>query len=133
MQDTLIIIKPDAIERGLVGEIITRFEAAGFEIVRLQFEQMSEGLMRRFYEEHQDKPHFARLIAYMTSAPLLFMHLRREEAVDRARALLGNTDPACAASGTIRGDLGLDLPRNAVHASDCPEAARREMGLIFGS
>ncbi len=131
MEDTLVIIKPDAVARGLVGQITGRFEAAGFEIARMRMQEPDEALMRRFYAEHEAKWHFGRLIAYMTSGPLCFMHLRREGAVERARMLVGATDPAEASPGTIRGDFGLDLPRNSVHASDCAEAASREIGLAF--
>ena len=131
MEDTLVIVKPDAVARGMVGEIISRFEAAGFEIVRLRFESPDASLIRRFYAEHQDRPHFDRLVKYMTSGPSCFAQLRRDEAVEQARRLVGATDPTCAAPGTIRGDVGLDLPRNSVHASDCLDAAAREIGLIF--
>ncbi|MFW5868519.1 MAG: nucleoside-diphosphate kinase [Armatimonadota bacterium] len=131
MEETLVIVKPDAVERGLVGEIISRFEAAGFEIARMRFGDFGEGLMQDLYAEHEAKPHFPRLIAYMTSGPCCYLELRREGAIERARALVGNTDPAEAAAGTIRGDMGLDLPRNSVHASDCADAARCEIDLIF--
>jgi nucleoside-diphosphate kinase len=131
MEDTLIIIKPDAVERGLVGEIISRFEAAGFEIERMAFQRPDEDLIQRFYQEHKEKPHFGRLVRYMTSGSSCFVWLKRKDAVERARGLVGDTKPACAAAGTIRGDLGLDLPRNSVHASDCCEAAATEIALIF--
>ncbi|MGD9495151.1 MAG: nucleoside-diphosphate kinase [Armatimonadota bacterium] len=130
---TLIIVKPDAVERGLVGQVLARFEAAGFEIVQMRFGQLPEELFRRFYAEHEGKPHFARLLAYMTSGPSCFAELRREGAVARARALCGATDPADALPGTIRGDLGINLPRNSVHASDAPASAQREIALIFGA
>ncbi|MGC9317460.1 MAG: nucleoside-diphosphate kinase [Armatimonadota bacterium] len=132
MEQTLIIIKPDAIQRGLAGEVLSRFERAGFEIVQMRFDRLSEAEARRFYAEHEGQPHFARLIAYMTSAPSCFAHLARKAAVAHARMLVGPTDPANAPPGSIRGDLGLDLPRNSVHAADSPESAARELGLIFG-
>lgn len=132
MESTLIIIKPDAVERGLVGEIIARFEAARFDIVRIRFERPPEELIRRFYAEHEGKPHFPRLVAFMTSGPSCFVHMRREEAIHRARLLVGPTDPAEAAPGTIRGDFGENLPRNCVHASDSASAAEREIAIIFG-
>lgn len=131
MERTLIIVKPDAVERGLVGEIISRFEAAGFEILRMRFERPEPELFRRFYAEHEEKPHFKRLIEYMTSGPVCFVELARPEAVERARLLVGATDPNEATPGSIRGDIGIDLPRNSVHASDCPEAAEREVALVF--
>lgn len=133
MEDTLMIVKPDAVRRGLVGEILARFEAAGFEIVRVRMQEPDEELMRRFYAEHEGKPHFPRLIDYMVSGPSCFAQLRRNGAIERARKLVGATDPADAAPGTIRGDLGLDLPRNSVHASDSERAATREIELVFGA
>lgn len=132
MEETLVIVKPDAVQRGLVGEIVSRFEAAGFEIVRICLLEPDPELIRRFYAEHEGKPHFARLVDYMISGPSCFAHLRREDAIERARSLVGATDPADAAPGTIRGDLGINLPRNSVHASDCRRAAEREIALIFG-
>lgn len=132
MEHTLVIIKPDAVERGLVGEIIARFEAAGFAIRRMRFLQLPADLARHFYAEHMDKPHFGRLIDYMTSGPACFLELERGNAIERARRLAGATDPDEAAPGTIRGDFGIDLPRNSVHASDCVEAAEREIALVFG-
>ncbi|MFO8079659.1 MAG: nucleoside-diphosphate kinase [Armatimonadota bacterium] len=131
MEDTLVIIKPDAVRRGLVGEIISRFEAAGFEIERMNLRSPGADIIQRFYQEHEEKPHFRRLVKYMTSGPSCFVWLKREGAIERARELVGDTDPACAAAGTIRGDIGLDLPRNSVHASDCREAATTEIALIF--
>jgi len=133
MERTLIIVKPDAVERGLVGEIISRFEAAGFAIVRTRFLVPPDELVRQFYAEHAAKWHFSRLIAYMTSGPCCYVELQRENAIERARQLTGATDPEEAAPGTIRGDLGINLPRNSVHASDCAEAAEREIALIFGA
>lgn len=132
MEDTLMIVKPDAVARGLAGQIISRFEDAGFEVVSMRMQEPDPELMRRFYAEHEGKPHFPRLIEYMVSGPMCFVRLRREEAVRRARMLVGATDPADAAPGTIRGDLGIDLPRNSVHASDCGNAAQREIALVFG-
>jgi len=132
MEDTLVIVKPDAVARGLVGQIIARFEDAGFEIVRMRMQEPDPELIRRFYAEHEGKPHFPRLVEYMVSGPMCFLQLRREGAVARARGLVGATDPADAAPGTIRGDLGIDLPRNSVHASDCATAAAREIALVFG-
>ncbi|MEA3403264.1 MAG: nucleoside-diphosphate kinase [Armatimonadota bacterium] len=132
MEQTLIIIKPDAVQRALAGEVLSRFERAGFEIVHMRFHRLSEAEARRFYAEHESKPHFARLIAYMTSGPSCFVHMAREDAIGRARMLVGPTDPAEAPPGSVRGDLGLDLPRNSVHAADSAESAARELRLIFG-
>ena len=132
MESTLIIVKPDAVARGLVGQVLSRFEAAGFEIVQMRFELPPEDLVRRFYAEHEGKWYCARLVTFMLSGPSLFVEMRRDEAIHRARNLAGATDPCEAAPGTVRGDLGENLPRNCVHASDSPESAEREIGLIFG-
>ncbi len=133
MERTLIIVKPDAVARGLVGRVLSRFEAAGFEFVRMRFELLPEELVRRFYAEHEGKWYFARLIDFMLSGPSLFIEARRDEAIHRARNLAGATDPCEAEPGTIRADLGENLPRNCVHASDSSESAAREIGLIFGA
>ena len=131
MDRTLIIIKPDAIQRGLMGQIISRFEAVGMAIVRIRLTTASPQFMQRFYAEHRQMPHFDRLIDYMTSGPLCFIEMEGADALKRARVLAGATDPIEAAPGTIRGDLGLYLPRNALHTSDSPEAARSEIALVF--
>lgn len=127
-----MIVKPDAVQRGLVGEIISRFEAAGLAVARMKSFAPSGRLMSALYAEHREAAHFARHLDYMTSGPSCFIEIRGGGALRRARALVGSTDPAEAAPGTIRGDLGIDLPRNSVHASDSVEAARREIALIFG-
>ncbi|MCD6362005.1 MAG: nucleoside-diphosphate kinase [Armatimonadetes bacterium] len=132
MEETLVIIKPDATERGLVGEIVSRFEEAGFEIVQMRCEPASDELFREIYAEHRDKPHFEKLIAAVTAGLVCFLRLRRDDAVRQARALVGPTDPREAPPGTIRADLALDFRRNSVHASDSEEAARRELKLVFG-
>ena len=131
MQETLVIIKPDATARGLTGEIIARFEDAGFEVVERRSERPPEELFLELYAEHRDKPHFPKLIAYMMSGEVCFLRRRREDAIEQARALEGPTDPDDASAGTIRGDLGIDFRRNSVHASDSPETARRELDLVF--
>lgn len=126
-----MIIKPDAVQRGKVGEVISRFEAAGMQIAQMSLRQPSRELMQALYAEHRAAPHFGRHIDFMTSGPSCFIHLRGPDALARARALVGATDPASAAPGTIRGDLGIDLPRNCVHASDSEQAAEREIALVF--
>lgn len=132
MQETLAIIKPDATARGLTGEIVSRFERAGFEIVQMRCEQADEGLFRELYAEHSHKPHFEQLIAAVTSGLVCFLRLRREDAIQQARVLVGPTDPEDAPAGTIRGDLALDFRHNSVHASDSERSARRELTLVFG-
>jgi len=131
MQETLIIIKPDATARGLAGEIIARLEAAGFEVVERRRDRPPEELFRQLYAEHSDKPHFPKLMAYMMSGEVCFLRVRREDAIEQARLLEGPTDPKDAPAGTIRGDLGIDFRRNSVHASDSLETARRELDLVF--
>ena len=98
----------------------------------MRFANPDEDLIHRFYGQHEGEYYFPRLVAYMTSGPSCYIQLRREAAIARARSLVGETDPACSAPGTIRGDMGLDLPRNSVHASDCVDAAECELNLIFG-
>ena len=132
MQETLAIIKPDATARGLTGEIIARFERAGFEVVQMRCEPASEELFRRLYAEHAHKPHFDMMIAAVTAGEVCFLRLRREDAVAQARRLVGPTDPADAAPGTLRGDYGIDFRHNSVHTADSEEAAERELRLVFG-
>ena len=132
MQETLVIIKPDATSRGLIGEIVSRFERSGFEVVEMRCERHSEELFRRLYAEHAHKPHFEQMIAAVTDGVACFLRLRREDAVAQARQLVGPTDPADAPPGTLRGDLGVDFRHNSVHAADSQQAAERELRLVFG-
>ncbi len=132
MQETLVVIKPDATARGLMGEIISRFERSGLQIVQMRAEPPDEALFRQLYAEHAHQPHFEQLIAAVTSGLVCFLRLRGEDAVQRARALVGPTDPAVAPKGTIRGDLGVDFRHNSVHASDSEKSAQRELALVFG-
>ena len=131
MEETLVIVKPDATGRSLTGRIISAFEDGGFEIVRMRCEVPARDLMAEFYAEHKGKEFYEPLLDFMTSGLACFMRLRREGAVSRARGLAGPTDPAEAAAGTIRGDFGLNVRMNSVHASDSPESAAREIRLIF--
>ena len=128
---TLVIVKPDGTARRLVGEIISRFEAAGFTLVALRLTAFTEELARQFYAEHEGKEFFEPLIAYMTSGPVALLGLEREQAIERARQLCGKTNPLDAAPGTIRADYGLDRRRNTVHASDSPTSANRELALVL--
>ena len=132
MERTFIIIKPDAVQRGLIGEIVSRFERRGLKIVAMQFMQVSEDLARRHYAEHEGKPFFAGLISYITSAPVVAMVLEGTGAIATVRSTVGSTKPADAAPGTIRADFGLEIGRNLVHASDGPETAAKEIALWFG-
>jgi nucleoside-diphosphate kinase len=131
MERTLIIIKPDAMERGLLGDILSRFERRGLKTVALKMMRIDEALAHRHYGEHEGKPFFAGLISYITSAPVVVAVLEGPRAIQVARQTMGATDPAKAAPGTIRADLGLEVGRNLVHGSDGPETAEREIALFF--
>jgi nucleoside-diphosphate kinase len=131
MERTLIIVKPDGVQRGLVAPILGRFEARGLKLVGLKLVKVSDELARRHYAEHEGKPFYPGLIAYITSAPVVAGCLEGTNAVQVVRAIVGATNPAAAAPGSIRADLALDIGRNLVHASDAPETAARELGLWF--
>lgn len=131
MERTLIIIKPDAVQRGLIGQIITRFERRGLCIAAMKFLQIDEALARRHYAVHEGKPFYEPLVAYITSAPVLVMVLEGRNVIEIARHTMGATNPAQAAPGTIRADLGAEVGRNLVHGSDSPETATYEIPLFF--
>ena len=129
---TLIIVKPDAVQRGLVGEVIARLERRGLRIVGLELRQIERELAERHYAEHLGKPFYAGLVDYITSGPVVTMVLEGPGAIAVVRATVGATNPAAAAPGTIRADLGLTIGRNLIHASDGAESAAREVELFFG-
>lgn len=131
MERTLIIVKPDGVQRGLVGPILGRFEARGLKIAGLKLVQVSRELAARHYAEHEGKPFYPKLIDYITSAPVVVGCLEGTNAVAAVRQTLGATNPANAAPGTIRADFALEIGRNLVHASDAPETAERELALWF--
>ena len=131
MERTLVLVKPDALQRGLVGEIISRLERRGLKIVALKMIQMDAALARRHYAIHLGKPFFEKLVAYITSAPIIAVIFEGPRAVDVARRTMGETDPASAGAGTIRGDLSVEIGRNLVHGSDSPENAQEEIELFF--
>jgi len=130
---SLIIIKPDGVEKKAVGDIISRFEKAGLEIERIRVLEIDESIAHTHYHEHEGKPYFERLINYMTSGPSIVMIIKGENAISKARELMGPTDPLKAEKGTIRGDYGSDITINAIHGSDCSENAKREINIFFGS
>ena len=132
VERTLVIVKPDAVQRGLVGEVIARLERRGLKIVALQLRQIDRGLAERHYGEHEGKPFYEGLVEYITSGPVVTMVLEGPEAIAVTRSTVGATRPAAAAPGTIRGDFGLMVGRNLIHASDKPESADREVALFFG-
>jgi nucleoside-diphosphate kinase len=131
VERTLIIIKPDGVERLLIGPIITRIEQRGLKIVALKMMQVSNELARKHYAVHEGKPFFEPLIHYITSAPVVVMALEGPQAIQVARNTIGATRPAEAATGSIRGDLGLMVGRNLVHGSDSPDNAAAEIALWF--
>ena len=128
---TLVLIKPDAIERGLAGEILGRFERRGLAVRAARLLQVDRDLAERHYAEHVEKPFFGELVEFITSAPTLALVLEGDSAISVVRTTMGATNPTTAAPGTIRGDLALAMPDNLVHGSDSPESASREIGLWF--
>jgi nucleoside-diphosphate kinase len=131
-QRSLILIKPDAVRRRLVGEILGRIEARGFEIREARLVTASRELGEAHYAEHRGKPFFGDLVEFITSGPTWALVVEGESAIATLRTTIGATDPAQAAPGTIRGDLASSMPDNLVHGSDSPEAAEREIALWFG-
>ena len=131
MEKTLVIIKPDAMERRLGGTILGRIEQKGFQIIGLKILHIDKSLAERHYAIHKDKPFFGGLVDYITSGPVITAAFAGENAVNEIRKLMGPTDPAKAPPGTIRGDFGLDIQRNSVHGSDSPETAEKEVRLFF--
>jgi nucleoside-diphosphate kinase len=132
MERTFIMLKPDAVQRGLVGEIITRFERRGLKLVAMKMVQVSDELAAKHYEVHKERPFYAGLVRYIVSAPVVAMVVEGKDAIAIVRNTVGATKPKDAAPGTIRGDFGIDIGRNLVHASDGPETAAFEIGLWFG-
>jgi nucleoside-diphosphate kinase len=128
---TLVLVKPDGVQRGLIGDVIARVEDKGFRIVAMKMLRMDEGMARQHYAEHVDKPFFGELTAFITSGPLVAMVVEGPEAVAGVRQMMGATDPAASAPGTIRGDLGLTIGMNIIHGSDSIERAGAEIRLFF--
>lgn len=131
IERTLSIIKPDAVARNLVGKIIGRFEAAGLRVVAARMERLSSAQAQGFYVEHKGKPFYNDLVQYMTSGPVLLQVLEGDNAIELNRELMGATDPKKAAPGTIRADFALSIDANAVHGSDSPVSAKREVQFFF--
>jgi nucleoside-diphosphate kinase len=133
VEQTLILIKPDAVMRGLSGEILSRFEGRGLTIRAARLVRADRALGERHYAEHAEKPFFGELVEFITSAPTLALVLEGEGAIATCRKTIGATNPAEAAPGSIRGDLALSMPDNLVHGSDSPESAEREIGIWFAA
>ncbi|TET86637.1 MAG: nucleoside-diphosphate kinase [Dehalococcoidia bacterium] len=131
MQRTLVLIKPDAVERGLAGEIIARLERKGLKIIALKMLQMDKSMAERHYAIHEDKPFFPALVDFITSSPIIAAVVEGKNAVEVVRWVMGETDPLHAAPGTIRGDFGLDIGQNLIHGSDSEENAQEEINLFF--
>ena len=131
MERSLVLIKPDAMQRGLAGTIITHLESRGLKLVALKMLQLDEALAKRHYAIHKNKPFFDSLVNYITSAPIIAAVFEGKKAVEVIRETMGATDPAKAKAGTIRGNLGLDIERNTVHGSDSIETAEEEIKLFF--
>jgi nucleoside-diphosphate kinase len=132
VESTLLIVKPDGVRRGLVGEVLRRVEAKGLRIAEMRLMTIDRSLAEEHYAEHRDKPFFGELVGFVTSGTVVVARLEGEGAIDVWRTLMGPTDPAGAPPGTIRGDLGLIITENVVHGSDSLESAERELKLFFG-
>lgn len=128
---TFFMIKPDGVQRGLVGDVVQRLERKGFKIVAMKMLMISNEIAGRHYSEHNGKPFFEDLVEFITSGPLVAMVVEGENAIEGIRTMMGKTDPKESAPGTIRGDFGIHLSRNVVHGSDSPTSAEREMSIFF--
>jgi nucleoside-diphosphate kinase len=131
LERSLVLVKPDATKRNLSGEIISRLEKAGLKIVAMKLLHIDKVLAKRHYAVHEGKPFFDSLVAYITSAPIVAVVFEGDQAIERIRKIMGATDPAKAEKGTIRADFGIDIQNNAVHGSDSPENAAKEIEIFF--
>ncbi len=131
MERTFLMIKPDGVQRNLIGPIVERLENKGFKIVGAKLMQVSDELAKTHYGEHSEKPFFGKLVDFITSGPVFAMVLEGENIISTARLVVGATNPQEAAPGTIRGDFGLTVGKNIIHGSDSPESAEREINLFF--
>lgn len=135
IEETLVLVKPDGVARGLTGEILRRIEAKGYRLVDIRLIQADRGLLARHYAEHEGRPFYEPLLEFMESGPVVAIRVAGDRVIEGFRALAGTTDPTTAAPGTIRGDLGRDwglkVQQNLVHGSDSPETAARELDLWF--
>ena len=131
-ESTLLIVKPDGVRRGLVGEVLRRAEAKGLRIERLEMRTIDRSIAEEHYGEHREKPFFDELVGFITGGPVVLGKLTGEDAITCWRAVMGPTDPVAAPPGSIRGDLATVITENVVHGSDSPESAARELALFFG-
>ncbi len=133
MEQTVVLVKPDGVQRGLIGEIIHRFERKGLHLIGLKMMRLTDDVLESWYEHHKDKPFFPNLKSYMQSSPITAMVWEGMDAASTVRAMIGITKARDAAPGTIRGDFGMSQQLNLIHASESPEAAKKEVSLIFSS
>ncbi|MBO8154953.1 MAG: nucleoside-diphosphate kinase [Bacillaceae bacterium] len=131
MEKTFLMVKPDGVQRNLIGDIVARFEMKGFQLVGAKLMQVSTELAEKHYGEHKDKPFFGELVEFITSGPVFAMVWEGENVIATARQMMGKTNPQEAQSGTIRGDFGLTVGKNVIHGSDSKESAEREISLFF--
>ncbi|MBO9541203.1 nucleoside-diphosphate kinase [bacterium] len=131
MERTFLAVKPDGVQRGLVGEIIGRFEKKGFKLIGLKLMQVTREQAETHYGEHAGKPFFGGLVDFITSGPIVAMAWEGKNVISTARTMMGATNPAQSATGSIRGDFASDIGRNIIHGSDAPESAARELGIFF--
>jgi nucleoside-diphosphate kinase len=131
MEKTFLMVKPDGVQRGLIGEIVARFEKKGYKLVAAKLMVISQELAEKHYAEHKERPFFGELVDFITSGPVFAMVWEGENVIATARQMMGKTNPADAAPGTIRGDFGVTVGKNVIHGSDSPESAEREIGLFF--
>ncbi len=131
MERTFVMIKPDGVQRGLIGQIVGRFEAKGLKLVAAKMLQVSQELAREHYAEHKDRPFFGELVGFVTSSPVFAMLWEGPSAIAIARTMMGKTNPVESAPGTIRGDFGVSVGMNIIHGSDSPESAAKEIKLWF--
>lgn len=131
MEKTFLMVKPDGVQRQLIGEIVARFERKGFQLVGAKLMQITPELAEQHYGEHKERPFFGGLVSFITSGPVFAMVWQGENVITTARTMMGATNPKDAAPGTIRGDFGLTIDKNVIHGSDASESAEREIGLFF--
>lgn len=131
LERTLVLLKPDAVQRGLIGAIVTRVEQKGLQIVGLKLRQFPKKLVEEHYSVHKERPFYGKLVAFMTSGPVVAIAIEGKESIEVVRKLIGKTNSRQAEPGTIRGDLGMSFSNNLVHGSDSPEAAQKELALFF--
>ncbi len=130
-EQTLFILKPDAVERNLIGEIISRFENKGFKLVKLKMISFTKEMADQFYSEHKDKPFFNELVSFITSSPVVAAIVESENAIEKTREIIGATDPAKAMKNTIRKDFGIGITKNTIHASDSSQSFEKEVNVVF--